>query len=37
MYSQGCPIDVDPIFWVEQEIDMLATKFPNARFFHSIP
>jgi hypothetical protein len=33
MYSWGCPIDVDLIFWVEQEIEMLATKFPNAWLF----
>ncbi len=33
MYFLGCPIDVDPIFWAEQEIEMLRTNFPNLRFF----
>jgi hypothetical protein len=33
MYSRGCPIDVDPNFWAKQEIEMLATNFPNAWLF----
>jgi len=33
MYSRGCPINVDPNFSAEQEIEMLATNFPNAWLF----
>ncbi len=28
VYSQRCPIDDDPIFWVEEKIEMLAKNFP---------
>jgi hypothetical protein len=30
MYSCGCPIDADAILWVEQQIHLLATRYPNA-------
>jgi hypothetical protein len=33
MYSCGCPIDVDVIIWVEQQIHLLATRYPNVTHF----
>jgi hypothetical protein len=30
MYSQGCPTNFDLILWVEQQIELLETSFPNA-------
>jgi len=33
MYSCGCPIDVDAITWVEQQIHLLATRYPNVTHF----
>ncbi len=29
MYSKGCPIDSNLVLWVEQQIDLLETSFPN--------
>jgi hypothetical protein len=28
MYSYGCPIDINAILWVEQQIHLLATRYP---------
>jgi hypothetical protein len=33
MYSCGCPIDADAILWAEQQIHLLATRYPNATHF----
>jgi hypothetical protein len=30
MYSKACPLDHDPILWVQLQIDIMATKYPNA-------
>jgi hypothetical protein len=30
MYSKACPLDHDPILWVELQIYVMATKYPNA-------
>jgi hypothetical protein len=29
MYSCGCLVDIDVILWVEQQIQLLATRYPN--------
>jgi hypothetical protein len=33
MYSCGCPIDVDAILWVEQQIHLLENKVPHPTHF----
>jgi hypothetical protein len=33
MYLKGCPIDSNLVLWVEQQIDLLQTSFPNVVCF----
>jgi hypothetical protein len=30
MYSRACPLDHDLVLWVQLQIDIMATKYPNA-------
>jgi hypothetical protein len=33
MYLKACPMDHDLILWVQLQIDIMATKYPNASRF----
>jgi hypothetical protein len=33
MYSKACPMDYGPILWVQLQVDIVATKYPNASRF----
>jgi hypothetical protein len=33
IYSCGCLVDIDAIIWAEQQIHLLATRYPNATHF----
>jgi hypothetical protein len=30
MYSKACPLDHDHVLWAQLQIDIMATKYPNA-------
>jgi hypothetical protein len=30
MYSKACPLDHDFVLWAQLQIDIMATKYPNA-------
>jgi hypothetical protein len=33
MYSRACPLDHDLVLWMQLQIDIMATKYPNASRF----
>jgi hypothetical protein len=33
MYSQTCALDHDLVLWAQQQIDIMATNYPNAPCF----
>jgi hypothetical protein len=37
IYSCGCLVDINAIIWAEQQIHLLATRYPNAVALHEVP